>query len=209
MQDYIIDSINRILVEEINNLRTEGKREHWVDVKNEHYPQSLTEWRLLFGFPSIIIIVGDDKRINETKESIKNAVYDSYDFEIANITSKEFKLDYVNNHNHPSGSDGGVLFVDYLSDYHISKICIEKLLMESSNTPQYTINGIATGVNMYGPFRKYQEEDFYKSGLGCQCIRTGWNMIVCIESNDYNSLSIEGLNFFKAQEKAFVFNIVD
>jgi hypothetical protein len=72
MQDYIIDSINRILVEEINNLRTEGKREHWVDVKNEHYPQSLTEWRLLFGFPSIIIIVGDDKRINETKESIKN-----------------------------------------------------------------------------------------------------------------------------------------
>ena len=202
---YDNDSIERIITCDINGLRNNGQGEHRNDAITDSFPESVNGWRLLFGYPSVILLFGDMEQLDIAKTSLKELLSQSYDFEFKEVTSKDFNEIFVKNANKPSGKDGGLFFVNYMKGFPVNPNYVDKLLMQECRNNNYIQGGLAMGSKAFGPFHKYQEDDFFKSGTGCVAIRTGWNIMICINSTDSDVFNIDDFKYLDNHEKLYGF----
>jgi hypothetical protein len=196
MKEIICDSILRIITSDIAGLKENGFGMHRNDAITDSFPNSVYGWKLLFGYPPVVLLRGRAQDIKDITISLKDGLRDSYDFEFKNVTSKELSEDFVRDIDEPSGADGGIMFVTYISGYQVLPSIVDRILMKKSDDSNLLQSWRATGGrNTYGPFEEWQEEDFFKSGLGLEVIRTGWNVIICINSIDSYEFNIGDFSY--------------
>lgn len=196
MKDIICDSIRRIITHDIAGLKDNRIGMHRNDAITEYFPQSIYGWKLLFGYPPVVLLRGRKQDINDVTISLKDNLRESYDFEFKNVTSKELSEDFIRNIDKPSGDDGGIMFITYIKGYQIIPSNVDHILMKICDNRNYQLRGKATGgTKKFGPFEEWQEEDFFKSGLGLEVIRTGWNVIICINSIDSYEFNIGDFSY--------------
>lgn len=196
MKEIICDMIRRIITHDIAGLKENGFGMHRNDVVTESFPKSVYGWKLLFGYPPVVLLRGRAQDINNITNSLKDILSESYDFEFKNVTSKELSEDFVKNLDEPSSADGGILFITYTNGNQILPSIVDRILMKKCDNINYLQRGRATGgTKLFGPFEEWQEEDFFKSGLALEVVRTGWNIIICINSVDSYGFNIGDFNY--------------
>lgn len=151
------------------------------DDENSLFQESM--WQLKYGFPKIVLLIGDKNSTSALITSLKETIKaDGYKMDFNNMSMQELVLNNNKPISSPISRDGGYLLVEYksgLTDLSVYDLT-SHILMIKNNGEESVFEGLQEDQNWRG-------EEFHKENKHIMpWIRSGWNLIVVADESYYN-----------------------